>query len=318
MQIEDIKRWHWLLLGLIAGLAISFAWQDHDVVGDVYYARAEIKQPKFEQEALAKSRKSGQPILQNVRVEPPVKDYANQLRQIVVGKRLLLNTADDKEYLVPFYFYAAVPYQPRIALSEADNKPFPANGTVLDYLRLAKAKNPSLGFRYAWEFEPNWFIALCGAGGVVVVGIIWPTILNALMGAGFGRPPKTQSEKDNEAYLSRFGKRSQKPAASRVAKGPTQEDQDQLLAMNEKMQSELAAAGMFVTEPVSATVAAATEATGTTGASGVRAAQAATLDAPVPVAPNPAERQPHETEEEFRRRYSAGDFYPVARGVRKE
>jgi hypothetical protein len=43
MQIEDFKRWHWALLGILAGLIFAYAWQDHDVAGDKAYDMAEIK-----------------------------------------------------------------------------------------------------------------------------------------------------------------------------------------------------------------------------------------------------------------------------------
>ena len=182
MQLEDLKRWHWALLGLLAGLVFAYTWQDHDVVGNKTYEMAEIKQVMFERDALSKSRESEQPILQNVKVEPPVRDYMNRPVQIVIGQRLRLNQKDQKDYLVPFYYYAAIPYKPRINVPGA--APLKPDATVQDYLLEAKSVNKDLSFRYAWEYESHWFTALWAIGGVVVVGGIWPTVLQILIGAG--------------------------------------------------------------------------------------------------------------------------------------
>lgn len=306
MQIEDLKRWHWAILGLIAGLVFSYTWHDHDVVGDKFYEMAEVKQRMFERESLSKSRDSGQSILQDVRVEPPVHDYQGEVRQIVVGKRLRYNPRDQKEYLVPFYYYASVPYKP--ALPVPDAPALGANATVMDYLKEAQCANKLLQFRYAWELENNWFIALWCIGGVVVIGGIWPTVLNILLGAGLGRPPKSESEKENEAYLKRFGKGSTKAKPVLAAKGPTNEDMQQLDAMNAAMEGELADAGIFAT---------AASAEASSSDSSVAAAVVPLNAGPTPVAPQ-GERREGETEEEFRKRFAAGDFYPVARGAKKE
>jgi hypothetical protein len=304
MQIEDLKRWHWAILGLIVGLVFSFTWQDHDVVGDKSYEFAEIKQNKFEQYAMSKSRESGQAILQNVRIEPPVHDYQNQLRQIVIGKRLGVDKQSGKERLVAFYYYASVPYTPHIPIPNAN---LPQNATVADFLAAAHKVNPLLQYRYAWELESNWSIVLWCLGGLVVIGGVWPTILAILLGAGLGRPPKSQAELDSEAYIKRFGKGSNKPKPVMATKGPTDEDMQQLDAMNTALEGQLAAAGILSTD--GARQSADDSSVGTTI---------------VPLTAGPAEPAPEherrtgETEEEFRKRFAAGDFYPVARGVKKE
>jgi hypothetical protein len=309
MQIEDIKRWQWAILGLLAGLAFAYAWQDHDVTGDKTYEMAEIKQLVFERDALAKSNKSGQPILQDVRVEPPVQDYQGYMRQIVTGKRLRLSKVDQHEYLVPFYYYAAAPYEARILPPGVP--PLAKDATVMTFLAVAQKANPILHFRFAWEMESKASMALWATGGLVLIGGVWPTVLNLLLGAGLGRPPKTEEEKANEEYLKRFGKRKQKAKAVLAAKGPTDADFAQLDQMNKSLESELGTAGVFATAapPTAADSAAAAPAVATlnaTPASG-EAAQKPEM-----------ERREGETEEEFRKRFSAGDFYPVSRGAKKK
>jgi hypothetical protein len=308
MQIEDLKRWHWALVGLVAGLVFAFTWQDHDVVGNKTYEMAEIKQVMFEKDALSKSRDSEQPILQNVKVEPPVRDYMNRPVQIVIGQRLRFNQKDQKDYLVPFYYYAAIPYKPRIDVPGA--APLKPDATVQDYLLEAKGVNKALSFRYAWEYESHWFTALWAIGGVVVVGGIWPSVLQILLGAGLGRPPKSAAEKENEDYLSRFGKGPRDPKPVLAAKGPTEADKDRLDEMNTALESQLAAAGVFAT---AGAPAASQTSDDTPAAPAIVALNAG------PTEPSVAAEAAHhqETEEERRKRFAAGDFYPVARGTKK-
>jgi hypothetical protein len=301
MQIEDFKRWHWALLGVAIGLIFAYAWQDHDVVGDKYYEMAEVKQVMFERESLSKSRESGQAILQNVRVEPPVRDYQNNLRQIVTGKRLRFNPKDQKEYLVPFYYYASIPYVPRVPVPDAPA--LAENATVVDYLKAAEKENPLLHFRYAWELQSNWFAAMWVIGGLVVIGGVWPTVLSVLLGAGLGRPSKSAEEMADAEYLKRFGKGKKKSAPVLAGKGPTDADFKQLDSMNAALEGELAAAGLSLT----------------TAPAALEEAKNQAAPAPVialnaePGKPAPHERQHGETEEEYQLRYKPDDFYPVAR-----
>jgi hypothetical protein len=307
MQIEDFKRWHWAVVGLIFGLAFAFMWQDHDVVGDKTYQLAEIKQNAFERSAMSKSRESGQSILQNIKVEPPVKDYMGKSVQIVIGKRLRYSPKDQKEYLVPFYFYAAVPYIEHFAVPKAP--PLKAEATVLDYLNNAKTVNSLLTYRFAWEYQSQYFTAMWAMGGVVVIGGIWPSVLQILIGGGLGRRPKSEAEKANEDYLSRFGKGQKESEPVLATKGPTDANNQRLDEMNNALESQLAGAGVFATAGAAA------------------ASDDGVADAPIaPLGAAPAEPavavelavHHEETEEERRKRFAAGDFYPVARGGKKD
>ena len=88
MEFQDIKRWHWAVAGLLAGLAFAFMFSDHDVDTNSAGANRELKQPIFEREVLSRSRESHEPILQDVKVEPPVLDFQRHQTQIVRGERL--------------------------------------------------------------------------------------------------------------------------------------------------------------------------------------------------------------------------------------
>jgi hypothetical protein len=72
--------------------------------------------------------------------------------------------------------------------------------SVRDYLTDVAKEHKHVSFRYAWWKEPKATLALWTMGGLVLVGGVWPTVVNLLVGAGFGR----RREKDPEYDLDRF------------------------------------------------------------------------------------------------------------------
>src|SRR5207248_1549758 len=102
---------------------------------------------------------------------------------------------------------------------------------------------------FAWWYLP-WAIALLwGGGAVVLIGGIWPTALNLMIGAGLGR----KKEKEPDYDLDRF-KGGPEPAAApsgRVA--PTAADHQQLKALEESLQRNIAASAAHADQPTQAT-----------------------------------------------------------------
>ena len=58
------------------------------------------------------------------------------------------------------------------------------SGTVLDYLKTVKGAS----FAYAWWRDPAWAIGLWTAGSFVVIGLIWPTLINLIAFGSFNQP----------------------------------------------------------------------------------------------------------------------------------
>lgn len=114
-----------------------------------------------------------------------------------------------------------------------------ANGpTVKDYLDQLKAKYPSaaIPYRFAWNEVPMYNLAIWTVGMTVVVGGIWPTVLQFLLGAGFGRAP---AEEEDERY-----RLSKKPSKTAEKPKPSTEltlsDLDRLKALEEELAPALA------------------------------------------------------------------------------
>ncbi len=219
MGIEDSKRWHWVTLGLIAGLALSYAWTSMDPPP----ARRSTKALGFEQELVKPPLKTGEPNVKNVRIYPPIKGA------YLVEFDLRTPTKDGKAWIYqPWSFVAETPY--RATYNRAAGAD--ANETILTYLARLSKTNANVKYSYAWWRTPPWTYTLWTAGSVLVIGGIWPTILNLLIGAGFGR----RKEKDPEYDLDRFKGEEEKSAKKA---GPTEEDMEQLRAVEAGIENAL-------------------------------------------------------------------------------
>jgi hypothetical protein len=157
--------------------------------------------------------------------------------------------------------------------------------TVLDYLNAMAATHPDIHYRYAWWMEPKAVLWLSVGGCVLVIGIIWPTVLNLLVGAGFGPPPREKGVSLRNLKAT--------PVSVPMASGPTEEDMESLAQMEEDLIKDLESTA---TEQVGAGAA-------PTGPAPVRVLNAKAAEPP-PLASVKKDDKP---------KSFAGEFYPVAR-----
>ncbi len=102
---------------------------------------------------------------------------------------------------------------------------------VADFLADAKQRNAKLDYAYKGSWEPAKAYAYWTIGSLIVVGGIWPTVLNLLIGAGLGRPAK-----EPEYDLSRFKGEPEKAAAP-----PAAADGASLQSMTDQLEADLLA-----------------------------------------------------------------------------
>jgi hypothetical protein len=287
MGIENIKRWQWMILGVLVGLAFAYMNQASSPGNDNWSGR-KVGQATFER--LAKEKPiAGNPVIRSLRLFPAQVSPATGQRVVVVEFDQLLQTKDAEvwEY-VPTRFEAIEPYVPVRGPKPATDQ------TVEQYLAEVAKENPALASRYAWWTEPKWAYTVWGAGGFVVIGIVWPTIVNLLIGAGLGRPPAPKEEYD----LSRF-KGTPEPAP---APKPVVADMGSLETLNASLEKDLEAAGVLgnrSTDPDDSVA----------GEPVIKPLNAGPLDAPPETKTEADKPSEH---------FKGGVFYPVARGGPKE
>jgi hypothetical protein len=141
--------------------------------------------------------------------------------------------------------------------------------------------------RYAWWTVPWAVFAIWGGGTLVLIGGVWPTVLNLMLGAGLGPPPRPAEEYD----VDRFGKGTPDPSKTKLKPRSewTAEEMAQLQALEKTVASGAAPAAE---EPVAAAA---------------RSVEVRKLEATAEPAAPPEERL-QKTSKDFQ----GGVYYPVS------
>jgi hypothetical protein len=206
MHVQDLKRWHWILIAIAVGVALSYAWTSIEPS-----VPRHIGQETFERQLVAPPIE-GHPWLANLVVHPPIDGV-----MVVTGEQLSLRPNEKLADYRPFAFNAIAPYQPLPPASRRNRPPSPSdsNETVVTFLQETAATHDHVRYRFAWERQSGVVYAIWTGGAILLIGGVWPTLLSLLVGAGYGLSEEEESDYD----LDRFGKGRQASAAPTVDVG---------------------------------------------------------------------------------------------------
>ena len=182
MSMQNVKRWQWILISLIIGA--GFGYIAHLPTADWHSAFGKtISQQEFE-EGLVREQ-SGLKWFRNLVVYPESIDDGNkQLKLLIVSGEYFDGRLQDQNGT------RVAVWNPRCFIAEGAYMPITPNarsketGTVLDYLKTVKGAS----FAYAWWRDPAWAIGLWTAGSFVIIGLIWPTLINLIAFGSLSRP----------------------------------------------------------------------------------------------------------------------------------
>jgi hypothetical protein len=219
---------------------------------------------------------------------------AEQARKLESGKRVNLVTykkwirdsKTDKNVLVARQFIAEIPFVPPGSRT-TDIDP---GMTVARYLDELGKRNEFIRYSNGWWTTGPATYAIWVIGSVVVIGCLWPIVLNAMIGVGMGRKRTDKPRESLWHYKSTAT--SGTPAASKPA--VSADDERRLHQMTDKLENDLAAAGMSMTGTVGATLPG-------TAASDVRKLEGGPLETAAPM-------PKHEDDDEIEVK---GEYYPV-------
>jgi prepilin-type N-terminal cleavage/methylation domain-containing protein len=201
MSVESLKRWHWIGIGLLVGLALAWA-KTAGRPGAVVLG--ELSQAQFEDDL--HTTYNGRPTLRDIVVYPQ-RDYDR-----VTMQRWAATHGGDG--YAPATFVAPRPY--RADLAPKSMRTPSETYTVGDYLADLGAEFPHVKYRSAWWASPTATAVMWAAGTTLLIGGVWPSVLALLVGAGYGR--KTP---EDDYDLDRF---KGEPAAGAGAKKPVDEE----------------------------------------------------------------------------------------------
>jgi hypothetical protein len=234
MHIEDMKRWHWALISLVIGLALSYVWSNFEWGEQL----PTMDQADFERGVVTRFGEAGH--VADITLLPTTERNV----QPVMCAQLRRGRDPGMMKFHPALFRAAIPFT-----SERDGQTYP---TLAAYLNHVKAQaNPELRFKYAWYRERWAAYALWTAASVLVIGIVWPSVVSLMSGAGLGLMPVRSAEAEYD--LSRFGKGQTKPTASE------QYDPEEIRRLDEELEKRLAGENTGTVTDIAAAAAAAPE-----------------------------------------------------------
>jgi hypothetical protein len=181
MDLLSLKHWHWVLIGLLVGLALGGA---QTFWGPAYRdstART-LSQDLFEAALLGRSEEYSKLALSDLLVHPP----DNQGHQWVTGRfvedRFVVHPPTHYLHMEGTFKYpAALPYQPKRSLSNISGGP-----SVREFLDTVARQRSGFDYRYAWYEQKNAVLASWTAGCVIIIGGIWPLALSLLTGERIG------------------------------------------------------------------------------------------------------------------------------------
>jgi len=194
MAIRNVKPWQWILVSLIIGA--GFGYIQHLPTSDWRSAFGEtLSQQEFE-EGLVREQ-SGLKWFRNLVVYPESVDQGKKSARllIVAGEyfngRLVEQNGRRVAIWNPRCFIAEGPYMPITPNARSKD-----TGTVIDYLKSVKGAS----FAYAWWRDPAWAIGLWTAGSFVVIGLIWPTLINLIVFGSLSRPKEEKGIDLSKVY----------------------------------------------------------------------------------------------------------------------
>jgi len=243
MAIEDLKRWQWCIVGCVVGAAVGAASlatlprekPGTETVGPRVFEEQlrdgidPSRQRVYKVENVQLHPPSSMPVPGERDVETPFvtydvllvrKDNPKLAERFHRNMILEIRTTRDKSMAGKLDGMSMKDYLDKVnaAIGKLDKKRFPHAQTV-DY-------------KFQWIETPKGAYPTFTLGGLVLIGLIWPTVVQLLAGNGFGRP-----KSDEEFALSRYKAGKTESKAGKA--GPTEADIDQLAQLEAELEAKL-------------------------------------------------------------------------------
>ena len=189
MRLERVKRWQWVVLSLVVGVALAYARRADPEALIARLGEGIADQRWFEQEVARKvplTDGSALRAFDRLTVYPmTLHDRAGRRRvQVVAGMHLnegVAGAAPQTGRLRPYFFIAPVPFQPLAGRNAASPGSF-----VTDYLD--RLKGDGVTYAYAWWADARVAATAWVGGSFVLIGLLWPTFVNLVAFGSFQAP----------------------------------------------------------------------------------------------------------------------------------
>ena len=232
MGIEDFKRWHWIVIGVVVGGILAYTRIQMSPDESSVYRRG-ISATEFIRDLQRAKTPNGYAWLVDVTIYPPI-----EKKTYVTGRQLEIQPNGKGTYK-PFQLIADIPFK-MIGAPPPPRQDY----TIRQYIDQLAAGHAEVKYRFAWWDLPMSIAGIWGGGALLVVGGVWPTIVNLMIGAGLGRKKENHPDYD----LERF-KGAPEPLSVAAKKVTTAADQAKLQALQDQLQANLAASAASADQP---------------------------------------------------------------------
>jgi hypothetical protein len=240
MGIEELKRWHWVVIGAIVGTVLAYAWAGFGSDSENVRRVAELD---FERDLVEKDTQSGLPLIAGIVVHPAQQAVDGPVNAVTYKK--LHKDKQGRTHWVERRMVAPIPYRPAIG----GRAPIDENLTIQKYLDAVGEKYDFVSYRYGWWHKPTNAMLLGSVAGAAVIGGVWPTLLNVMIGAGFGpakREKKEHERPQRKLPRLRWFKRAASAVPVAVKAGASAEEQQRLEAVANAYEQNLEGAGVNI------------------------------------------------------------------------
>lgn len=249
MGLENLKFWHWMIIGVLLGVGYGYVksqfpaeTQDgvrtrdrgqfqQDLASGAILRKLVLHPAVDGQEWLTGEiylRPNGS-VFQTVRPQPPGGRRWWPRTNAAASQPAAARPLPEGGHWGKLDLLAAQPTRA--------SKDYKTNVTGREYLAWVQKEygnrpyaEHDVNYRFAWWEVPTYCMAIYGAGGFVVIGVIWPSLIAVMMGAGLvKRPPKDDFD------LSKYKPEEVDAAAAKPT--VTQQDQDDLAALNAQLEA---------------------------------------------------------------------------------
>lgn len=253
MRFEDLRRGHWFIIALLAGAGIA-ALQDMTSGSNNFaqtHSQVELE-TRLTRPPLKSSDGIEYPWIRNITIYPPASSgfaVTQGTSQVVPRK-----SAITYQILSPVNKSKGWEYRDAVSLVDDPFRPGRRRAedptlTISSYIAAAAKNRPWINYSYAWWLEARYLYPLWIGSAVLLLGIIWPTIQNRLINAGYGarsaetpeKPEKGSSlwhrlfaRKNRQVLSGDLSSASSKPAP---ASALSEEDLARIAAMEANLQN---------------------------------------------------------------------------------
>ena len=260
MRIAEFKRWQWIAISLVCGLAVGLVRQpladaDLNNYGNSL-SQVQFERALFQKIKLADGREWGRfkdPVVFKAQVQDPADPSRTKPAYVVFGSYHASSESEEGagRWRASF-FIADQPYKPifsvpppvagaapafsRRARSLAEAVRLKATepaDTVISYLERMQAAG-RVTFSYAWWREPRVSVVLWLLCSLAILGGLVPTLINLVVYGRLSQPPSEPA-----SFLS-----AADATPEAVRHGPSQQDLDRLNAMTDALEKKLQASAV--------------------------------------------------------------------------